>query len=175
MELPIFEYFPDPIENGCIIKKNTRCACCEQERSFMYVGPIYCVDDVSEVCPWCLADGSAAAKWSAIFNDLYDIPEGVPQHVVQTIDSRTPGYSTWQGNRWLFSEDDALVFVGEVIGSTIVRKNETEKISACRKALGDWNFPNDFDLSDVVIGGQPAIYLFQNKKTAEYKAYADMT
>ncbi|OIQ39211.1 MAG: hypothetical protein BM560_16390 [Roseobacter sp. MedPE-SWde] len=75
----------------------------------------------------------------------------------------------------MFSEDDALVFVGEVIGSAIVGKNETEKISACRNALVDWNFPSDFDLSRVVIGGQPAIYLFQDKETAAYKAYADMT
>lgn len=158
-----------------MIEKNSRCACCEQERDVMYIGPIYCVNDVSEVCPWCIADGSAAAKWSASFNDLYNIPESVPQHVVRTIDSRTPGYSTWQGNRWLFSKDDALVFVGEVIGSAIVRKNETEKVHACRNALVDWNFPSDFDLSNVVIGGQPAIYLFQDKDTAEYKAYADMT
>ena len=175
MEFPIFEYFPDPIGNGCMVEKNGSCPCCEQDRAVMYVGPIYCVDDVSEVCPWCIADGSAAAKWSASFNDLYNIPDGVPQHVVRTIDSRTPGYSTWQGNTWLFSENDALVFVGEVIGSAIVRKSETEKINACRNALVDWNFPSDFDLSNVVIGGQPAIYLFQDKETAEYRAYADMT
>ena len=135
----------------------------------MYVGPIYCVDDVSEVCPWCIADGSAAAKWSASFNDLYDIPKGVPQHVVRTIDSRTPGYSTWQGNRWLFSEDDALVFVGEVIGSAIVRKNETEKISACRNALVDWNFPSDFDLSKVVIGASLRFICFKTKRQRHTK------
>lgn len=67
------------------------------------------------------------------------------------------------------------MFVGEVIGSALVRENETEKIIACRNALVDWNFPSDFDLSNVVIGGQLAIYLFQDKETAEYKAYADMT
>ncbi|WP_281932193.1 CbrC family protein [Roseibium album] len=175
LKLPIFEYFPDPIGNGCIVEKKSRCACCEQGRAFMYVGPIYCVDDVSEVCPWCISDGSAAAKWSASFNDIYDVPKGVPQDVVETIDSRTPGYSTWQGNTWLFSATDALVFVGEVIGSAITQENEMEKIAACRTALVDWSFPSDFDLSNVVIGGQPAIYLFQDKATMEYKAYADMT
>ena len=141
----------------------------------MYVGPIYCTEDVSEVCPWCIADGGASAKWAAVFNDIYDIPSGVPVQIVEIITERTPGYSTWQGNKWLFSEHDALVFIGEVIGSQIIKKDETAKISACRKALVDWNFPDDFDLSKVVLGGQPAIYLFQDRKTENYDAYADMT
>lgn len=175
MELPRFEYFPDPIGNGCIVEKLNSCPCCQQDRPFMYVGPIYCVDDISEVCPWCIADGSAAAKWSASFHDLFETPSHVPQHVIETIDARTPGYSTWQGNRWLFSEKDALIFVGEVIGSAIIKQNEIDKVSACREALVDCGFTSDFDLSNVVIGGQPAIYLFQDKNTAEYRAYADMT
>lgn len=67
------------------------------------------MDDVSEVCSWCIADESAAAKWSAVFNDLYDVDDDIPEHVIETIEQRTPGYETWQGNRWLFSESIALV------------------------------------------------------------------
>jgi len=174
MDLPKFEYFPDPIGNGCIVERSSTCLCCGIERAFVYVGPIYCKEDVSEVCPWCIADGSAAEKWSATFNDSYNIPTGVPKQVIELIDARTPGYSTWQGNRWLYSEHDALVFVGEVTGSTLIRKDEDEKVFACREALIDWNFPSDFDLSQVVVGGQPAIYLFQDRETKHYKAYADM-
>ncbi|WP_161831483.1 CbrC family protein [Pseudovibrio sp. POLY-S9] len=175
MTIPHFEYFRDPVENGCVVEKASVCQCCQQEKHFMYVGPIYCVDDVSEVCPWCIADGSAAAKWSASFNDVYDVPSGVSQDVIETIAARTPGYSTWQDNKWLFSGKEALVFVGEVTGSALIENNEIDKISACREALSDWNLPKDFDLSNVVIGGQPAIYLFQDKETSEFHAYADMT
>jgi len=141
----------------------------------MYVGPIYSHHDIQEVCPWCIDDGKAASKWSAIFNDTYNVPNGVPKHVVETIGSNTPGFETWQGNRWLFSENDALVFVGEVKGVALLKEANEAKINACRSALSEWNFPTDFDWSQVVVGGQPAIYLFQEKVNGAYQAYADMS
>jgi len=174
-ELPNFEYFPDPIGNGCIVAEQTMCPCCKQSRNYVYKGPIYTTHDVSEVCPWCIASGDAAEKWSASFNDILDVPAGVPQHVIETIDARTPGYETWQGNGWLFSEQDALVFVGDVVGTDLVSEGSSEKIEACRKALAEWNIGSEFDLSQVVAGGQPAIYMFQYKDTGAYRCYADMT
>lgn len=141
----------------------------------MYVGPIYSIEDVDEVCPWCIADGKAASKWSASFNDIDNVPDGVPKHVVEIIDGRTPGYEAWQQNRWLFSDRDALVFVGEVVGKDLLNEDDQAKINACRRALSEWSFPPDFNLSSLVIGGQPAIYLFQDKASGAYEAYADMT
>jgi len=173
--LPNFEYFPDPLKNGCIVEKQSSCLCCNQTRAFMYVGPIYSTGYIEEVCPWCIADGKAASKWSASFNDVYFAPNEVPKDVVQTVDQRTPGYETWQGNKWLFSANGALTFIGEVVGKELLNENDLAKIEACREALSEWNFPPDFELSNVVIGGQPAIYLFQDKASGIYKAYADMT
>ena len=173
--LPDFEYFPDPLRNGCIVEKQGSCPCCNQSRAFMYVGPIYSIHDVEEVCPWCIANGTAASKWSASFNDVYLASNEVPKDVVETIDQKTPGYETWQGNKWLFSASDALIFVGEVVGKDLLYENNLAKIEACRGALSEWNFPEDFELSNVVIGGQPAIYLFRDKASGIYEAYADMT
>jgi uncharacterized protein CbrC (UPF0167 family) len=175
MDLPKFEYFPDPVGNGCIVEREAFCACCEKTRPFMYQGPIYCTEDVSEVCPWCIADGAAAAKWTASFHDLFGIPSGVPNEVIQTIDARTPGYETWQGNKWLFSENDALVFMGEVVGAELVKEGDPNKVQACLEALKAWSLPGDFNLKSVVAGGQPAIYLFRDRRTLDYYAYADMT
>jgi len=176
VKLPKFEYFPNPLENGCIVERHDTCPCCSQDRAFMYEGPIYTAEqDIRRVCPWCIADGSASAKWSASFNDVYDVPDSVPHRVIETISLRTPGYPTWQGNKWMFSATDALTFLGEVVGAVLMQLGEAEKIAACREALIDWNFPNDFDLSGVVVGGQPAIYLFQDKQTSKFSAYADMT
>lgn len=172
--LPIFPYFADPIANGCIIAKNAECICCEKNKSYFYVGPIYSTHSVDEVCAWCVSDGTAAAKFSANFNDVYNWPPTVPRDVVDLISSRTPGYETWQGNRWLFSNSDALVFVGEVDGKALLVAKNTAKISACRAALSDWQFHEDFDLANVKIGGQPSVYLFRERLTSNYKAYADM-
>ncbi|CTW99108.1 colicin E2 tolerance protein [Escherichia coli] len=41
-----------------------------------YSGPFYCVDEVEHLCPWCIADGSAAEKFAGSFQDDASI-EGV--------------------------------------------------------------------------------------------------
>ncbi len=175
-KVPWFKYFPYPLRNGCIVAKEAICECCGQQRQYMYTGPIYCTKDIAEVCPWCIVDCKAAAKWSACFNDIYSVPGGVPEAVLETIAAKTPGYSTWRGNRWLFSEKDALVFVGEVVGAELVSEKNQDKIQACLDALKDWQFDwTIHELGQVVIGGQPAIYLFEDKDTGAFSAYAYMT
>lgn len=176
-ELPKFKYFPRPLENGCIIHKEEICECCYLPRRYMYVGPIYCEDEIEEVCPWCIANGMAAAKWSASFNSVYnDVPNGVPKHVLDIIVERTPGYETWQENHWLYSETDALIFIGEVSGAKLISEGNHDKIQACMNALNEWKFDWTIEhLKEVVIGGQPAIYLFQDDRTGKHRAYADMT
>ena len=83
--LPVFTYFPDPAGYGCIAPKAGLCVCCGQPGSHMYVDPIYCRDRPEHVCPWCIADGSAAKQWSAIFNEPINVPRGVPSAVVDEI------------------------------------------------------------------------------------------
>ena len=154
------------------------CPCCEQRRSHIYGGPIYAREEIEEVCPWCIADGSAARKWAAQFNDVIRLPDAVPKAVIQEILERTPGFETWQGNSWLFSEDDAMIFVGEVVGKDLLKENNAEKTEACLEALREWNFEPDeaIDvLKQIVRGGQPAIYLFQDRQSGKFSAYADMT
>ena len=175
-QLPSFTYFQDPVGNGCIVQKQDTCPCCSEQRSHMYVGPIYTTADVEMACPWCIADGTAAAKWSARFNDVDNAPPGVSKQTVLEIETRTPGYSSWQGNIWLFSQTDAMVFLGEVHGGELLQEGNAEKVEACLKALRDWNldWPAE-DLKRVLPGDQPAIYLFQDRTTAAFDAYADMT
>ena len=173
--LPTFEYFPDPEENGCISAEQTTCPCCGELRSHMYRGPIYATEDIDQVCPWCIADGRAAAKWDASFNDVNGAPDTVPESVIAQIAGRTPGYVTWQGNHWMFSANDALVFVGEVSGNELVAEADRRKMAACRAALAEWHVGAEFDLADLEVGGQPAVYLFQDRKTGDYAAFADMT
>jgi len=175
-ELPRFEYFPDPVGNGCIVARKADCICCGLPRNHMYVGPIYSVDEIEEICPWCIADGLAAEKLSADFNDALNIPEGIPEDVVLTVCCRTPGYRSWQDNQWLFSATDALIFLGEVSGKQVLDEGDASKTEVCMNALKktwpDWTIEQ---LAEVTVGGQPAIYLFQDKETGVYAAYADYT
>ncbi len=142
----------------------------------MYVGPIYVVEDIIEVCPWCVADGSAAAKWDASFNVIQGVPGSVPDSVVLEIKARTPGFETWEENHWLYAGSDAMVFLGEVMGREVLDEDDTSKVEACLKALQELNWTPEESrkvLRAVTIAGQPAIYLFQDRHTGDYAAYAE--
>lgn len=68
--LPQFKYHPKPLETGAFEQdKTVECDCCEQQTSVYYSGPFYCVDEVEHLCPWCIADGSAAEKFAGSFQD----------------------------------------------------------------------------------------------------------
>lgn len=174
-DLPNFEYFFDPIANGCVVPMLAKCPCCGKDREFMYCGPIYCKDNILHVCPWCIHSGEATRKWDASFNDAHSIPKNVPKQIIDTVCNRTPGFESWQTNHWLFSETDAMMFVGEIDGVTLLAEADDLKIAACRRALDEWHFSEEFDLAEITRGGQPAVYLFRDRQSGEYSAYADMT
>ena len=115
-ELPFFKYHPSPLSTGAIRELDAVCRCCDKARGFMYCGPVYCVEEVTDVCPWCIADGSAHAKWDAEFTDSAGVGGygkwcGVPCEVVDEVAYRTPGFSTIQQARWWTHCGDAAEFL----------------------------------------------------------------
>ena len=75
--LPQFKYHPKPLETGAFEQdKTVECDCCEQQTSVYYSGPFYCVDEVEHLCPWCIADGSAAEKFAGSLNARQVIMDG---------------------------------------------------------------------------------------------------
>jgi uncharacterized protein len=67
--LPEFPYHRDPVASGSIRKSDAACQCCGRVRGILYAGVIYSRADVDSLCPWCIADGSAADKYDATFFD----------------------------------------------------------------------------------------------------------
>ncbi|MGH2688618.1 MAG: CbrC family protein [Actinomycetota bacterium] len=114
-ELPSFRYHPDPVATGSFVRSKRLCLSCVQARGWVYTGPVYAVGDYrNDFCPWCIADGSAAATFGAEFTDEYDVPNGVPKSVIKELGRRTPGYAAWRQERWLYHCDDACAFLGGV-------------------------------------------------------------
>lgn len=95
-DLPKFKYHPRPFSSGAILESDDVCECCGQSQGYIYDGPVYCIDEVDRVCPWCIADGSAHSKWDAEFIDAYfrdsygDAPE-LAQDIVAEVLQQTPG------------------------------------------------------------------------------------
>lgn len=114
--LPIFRYYPDPLSNGSIISSQATCVCCNKARGYMYAKGPYGLEGIEEeeLCPWCIADGSAAQKLGCSF--IQDLEAEVPGSVFDEIMQRTPGYETWQGEYWMCHCNDACIFLGEMTG-----------------------------------------------------------
>jgi len=112
--LPIFRYHPDPVGTGSVVASDAECVRCGKARGFVYaLAPITDEDIEDEtVCPWCIADGSAAREYDATFIDGNDVVDEVPADVFATLTERTPGYAAWQNEEWRACCDDAAVFLG---------------------------------------------------------------
>ena len=128
--LPLFKYHPKPLETGAFEQdKIVECDCCEQPTSVYYTGPFFSVDDIEYLCPWCIADGSAAKKFAGSFQDKASI-EGVgttyydndgtatthslSNDALEELLTRTPGYCGWQQEHWLTHCGELCAFVGYV-------------------------------------------------------------
>ena len=112
MVLPSFRYHPDPITSGSIVPSEDGCRCCGKPRGFLYTGPVYADDEiVDEICPWCIADGSAHRRFDATFVDPAVFSDDVPAPVVDLISQQTPGYNAWQSEEWPSCCGDATAFI----------------------------------------------------------------
>jgi uncharacterized protein CbrC (UPF0167 family) len=116
--LPNFRYHPDPLATGSVVASAAACLCCGRERGYLYAGPVYAEDELGEAfCPWCIADGAAAARFDAEFTDAAGIGDGgrwgvVSEATVEEIARRTPGFTGWQQERWWAHCGDAAAFLG---------------------------------------------------------------
>jgi len=123
MPLPTFRYHPDPLRSGSIITSTSPCICCDQSRGYVYAASIYSEHDLLEeaICPWCIADATAHKMFRAYFVDDEGMDHAVPTPAHDEIVFRTPGFATWQSERWLACCDDAMAFL-EPIGTTELRR-----------------------------------------------------
>ena len=179
--LPKFKYYPNPLADG-IVKEapDTPCLGCNQIRGWVYTGPFYTeknfiLDD--SLCPWCIADGTAAKKFSATFNDAGTMDDITPA-IMEEIEQHTPGFNSWQQNEWLTCCSDAGAFLG-MAGSTELHRDFPKAIPVVKKHLRE-----DYDLSGDELEeffdslskeGEPTAYVFQCLHCQGYLAYVDQT
>lgn len=138
--LPTFPYFENPYSGLQTRFEPTdeACACCGVARGLVYTGNVYGDDDGEpRVCPWCVADGSAAKRFRGVFVTL----EGdVPPEVEEAVTCRTPGISSWQDLMWPVCCGDACVFKGQAQHEELTRTwpRAGEALIAAYEAAGGW-------------------------------------
>ncbi|WP_144395648.1 CbrC family protein [Pleionea sediminis] len=175
MELPKFKYHPDPISTGAIKESCEVCECCEQARGYVYASNLYAEEEIEFICPWCIADGSAAQKFDGMFSDDYPLQEaGVPEEVISEVCERTPGYNSWQQEVWQAHCGTACEFHGdaekkdlvELAGEALERFLRVEMIK-----------PDVWQniLEHYEKGGNPAVYKFRCPECSEFIYTMDFT
>ncbi len=113
MDLPSFRFHPDPVRSGSIEASTTKCRCCRRKRDWIYTGRVYAEEDLEDsLCPWCIAEGKAHEKFDALFVDPEAFDENVPAGAADEISQRTPGFASWQSERWPSCCGEAGTFVG---------------------------------------------------------------
>lgn len=179
MKFPTFNYHPDPIATESIIKSDITCVCCGKATGYIYVGPVYCEEDLIEsLCPWCIADGSAHEKFEASFTDESGIGgygewDPVPNEVIEEVAYRTPGFSGWQQELWWTHCGDAATFIGRAGKAELVSLGKAA-ISAIRDSTGLPDGPEWHGLFDALNkDGSPTAYVFRCRKCGALGGYQD--
>lgn len=177
--LPHFPLFPDPVKEKSFTRSHEPCSICSQATGWLYDGPIYGDRrDEPLVCPWCIANGRAAESGCS-FNDatIYPYSDTTPQMSpadAELVEKRTPGYTTWQGNRWLMCCGRACIYLGEA-------ENTDELRGRFAQAIPSLFAEDDLDsteqeevINQVVRGAGPCCaYIFSGQVCEALTAYWD--
>lgn len=177
--LPVFRYHPDPVATRSIVESDGECLVCRQNRGYLYAGPVYALEELDDgLCPWCIADGQAAEQFDASFADVgFGVPPDVSQTVIDEIARRTPSYSSWQQDHWLYHCADACAFLGPV-GRPELGHYPPTALAAVIASVRGYGWP-DNEVHEFVDAldrdEQPTAYLFRCLHCDIYRAHCDFT
>ncbi|WP_221091339.1 CbrC family protein [Deinococcus aquaedulcis] len=173
--LPFFRYHPDPLATGMIEPFEGECPCCAQVRGYRYTSIPFAEDEWPDLCPWCIADGSAHERLEAEFTDSHGVGGGswapLPDEVRQVIVTRTPGFSGWQQERWWTHCSDGAAFLGRAGAEELAQYPEFAQMLREQLTLpeGEWvRFAQTLNRA-----GSPTAYLFQCLHCGAYGGYTD--
>lgn len=170
---PVFQYHPNPIATGSVVTSDKQCKCCGQVRGYIYAASVYAESELNEsICPWCVADGSAAEKFEATFADSHPLLDaGLSTDVVDEVTKRTPGYFSWQQEAWLSCCNDACEFHGDAPKDE-VRSLPDDAVESLMSDLGLDEEEWEAFVENYESGGDPAVYKFicRHCKTHLYNA-----
>ena len=169
--LPWFTYHPDPLATGSVEASGARCVFFVSERWYIYTASVYTAEKLAgQICPWCIADGAAAARFGATYSDDHAlIQAGVPEAVIEEVTQRTPGYHSWQGEAWKCCCGDACEFRGQPGREhllTLDRSALEQFLSLTHWTPEQWT---EFVADVYTPGSSPAIYQFACRNCNEKK------
>lgn len=168
-DMPKFKYHPN-IYNidkvlGAVSLRAGICECCGADTN-VYIKSMYCRADVECICMECVANGKAAEKFDGTF--IQDAEIINDNEKTNELFTRTPGYSSWQGEYWLACCDDYCEYIGDV-GYMELKEIGLEYLIDDYKQRKGMEFESEF----LVKGGAFAGYLFRCIHCKRYRLNID--
>lgn len=168
--LPHFIYHPDPLSTGAFVEGEAKlCPSCGKESNIYYNLMPYCIDNIKNLCPFCIANGLAAKKFDAEFvQDAEGQGELVPEKD-QLLFCQTPGYSSWQGENWLSCCQDYCAYLGTVGTKELKEMGIAEQVLADYEERGEYQDIEEYLVKDGSLCG----YLFRCLHCQKYQIGVD--
>jgi len=177
-ELPNFRFHPDPISTGAFVenKDEVECPVCHKQTEYVYAGPFYSKEKYDhEICPWCIASGKAAEKFDGTFQDGAigpGIESEISEDELDELIHRTPGYVSWQGERWLVHCGSPCAFM-DYVGWDEIKDHLDRFIDLEEDSQTAFGFGVN-QLSEFLYnGGDCQGYLFECIHCHGYRLYID--
>ena len=173
-EFPKFKYHPDPIGTEAFKKADELrvCQCCGKRTEYVYEAPFFSAEDVECLCPYCIADGSAAEKFDGEFQDSASCDKVDDPAKTEKLTKRTPGYIGWQQEYWLAHCGDYCAFVGYVGMEELEKMGLADKLEDIYREDAAF-FDLDAIREGLYNGGSLQGYLFRCLVCGKYQLYAD--
>ncbi|WP_068504812.1 CbrC family protein [Paenibacillus kribbensis] len=192
-KVPFFRLQPNAYDNGIFERVSMKiCPICKQETEYIYAGPFYSIEDVHEMCPWCIHNGTAATKYKGVFQAAVEYNGGllsityddqnedfmyfldyeeIPKINDKELDEllfRTPGYVSWQESQWLSKDNELYAFIEYL---------DSQKLGDMREQLGDAIVQAEAKYGISLDGSaeDAGIYLFKSLRDDKYKLHVDFT
>ncbi len=160
------------------------CDVCEIPRQYRYTGLFYSQAEVNYICPWCVANGDAAAKFSGRFNDemgiegtdlgaenadgVVNVTWAISDADITQVCEQTPSYQSWQQAKWLVCCGKPCVFIDHADSAMLAPI--WHEIEADVMSNG---IPVDWVKTHLRVDGDFAGYLFQCVDCGKYRLHID--
>ena len=171
-DLPVFKYNPNAIKNKGIVQRSAKCQVCNEHTEYVYEGPFYSVDEVEDICPWCIKSGKAAVKYDGQFQDDSTCEEVDNIEYLDELIHRTPGYSGWQQEVWLSHCGDFCAFI-DYVGWNEIKHLESELKDDLDIIKSNYRLTQKELEKALVNGGSLQGYLFKCVVCGHYRLTID--
>ena len=168
--LPHFIYHPDPLSTGAFVEGEAKlCPSCGKESNVYYDLIPYCIDNIENLCPFCIANGLAAEKFDAEFVQDAEWSGQTNPEKDKLLFCQTPGYSSWQGENWLSCCQDYCAYLGRVGTKELKEMGIAEQVLADYEERGEYQDIEEYLVKDGSLCG----YLFRCLHCQKYQIWVD--